>query len=304
MSILEKFQIIIPLGLIVSVNFLACWLIGSYIKKKSTGLQTILDKLIIRLIIADALYCIDVSILTYFLVFPVPFLPLVAKIIFYWQSFIFNFFLCWFIIVIVVKYLCIFHSNIMETEFTDHELVNKISIYTILILASFFGMEHAFYAKIEYFTVYQFLSGQIPEDGKQGLTKLSLILHCLSIASVSFTQFQIERKGLKNISSAIKLPEINAETTRNNTEENANSKCSGGKERKWVFRFATILTISGAIYTMNTLFDLDFSSDQLNLLLKGSILVTFYCIIPPLLYIIKTENLKMYATNCIKNRKL
>ena len=304
MSILEQLQIIIPFSLMFSVNITACCLIGSYIKKKPTGLQTLLDKLIFILIIVDVIFCIDIFAMTYFLIFLVPFATLTAKIIFYTQSFIFNFFLCWFIIVIVVKYLCIFHPDVLETGYTDQELVEKISIYAILILASVFGIEHAFLVEIEYFSIYQVLSSHIPEDGKQGMTKVSLFLHFLSIASITFTQFQIERKRLKTLHSGMNIPEIIAGNAGNIAEdqvENADLKCLGSKKSICFIRLVTILTIAISICSIIIIFDLDFSSSNLKLLLHGSIIMMLYCIIPPLLYIIKTENLKIYATNYIKN---
>ena len=304
MTILEQLQIITPLSLMFCVNITACWLIRSYIKKKPTGLQTLLDKLILILIIADVIFCIDIFALTYFLIFLVPFATLTAKIIFYTQSFILNFFLCWFIIVMVVKYLCIFHPNVLETDYTDQELVEKISIYTILILASVFGIEQAGLVEIEYFSVYQVLTGHIPEDDKQGMTKLSLFLHCLSIASISFTQFQIEMKLLKNLHSGMDIPEIiagNAGNIAKDQVENADVKCMGIKKNINSIRLVSILTIAIFICHIIIIFDSDFSSNNLRLLLHGSIFMTFYCIIPPLLYIIKTENLKIYATNYIKN---
>ena len=273
--------VIATLAIFALTNNTLNWLIISYIDKKPTGLQTLLDKLTIRLIICNvsSFYCN--SIIQYLSVCPIALNPWIAKSIFLLNSFVYCKLLAWFITVICTKYICIFHPILLEDcAYTDSEIARYISIALIAVISTCLGVEVVLISEIKDFTVYQLMMSETIVDEnskKQGLTKISLILYAASFILVSFTQFQIERKGL-------------------NQKESQNEKVS---KMKW--RLGVLFVILSILAIMIIFHKFLLLSDSATKFVNISFMMSLIFILPPLIYISKSnENLKNHAVECIR----
>ena len=272
------------LAIAILTNNMLCWLIVSYIDKKPTGLQTLLDKLTIRLIISNVSSCYALSTVTYLSVFPITLHPWIAKGLFLCQSFGMCIMMSWFITVICVKYICIFHPIILEEcGYTDSEIAKYISIALITGLSAGLGLEVGLIDEIEKFTMYQVLMSETIVDEnikKKGMTKISMILYVLSFISISFTNFRIEQKGL-------------------NQEEFINSK-QNEKQNKWKWRLGALFVILSILAIFMVLHKIKLS-DSVNKFVNSLFLMTIVFILPPLIYIFKSnESLRKHAFECIR----
>ena len=272
------------LVIFILTNNALCWLIVSYIDKKPTGLQTLLDKLTVQLIIWNILSVYTLSIMTYLSAFPITLHPWVAKSLFLFNSFVYCVLMSWFITVICVKYICIFHPILLEEcVYTDSEIARRISIAFIAVISSCLAIEVGLMSEIENFTLYQLLMSETMADEntkRQGLTKISMILYALSFISVSFTQFQIERQSL------------NQDVFKNGPKNEKDSKL------KW--RMGVVFVILSILAIMKVLQKIKLS-DSVTKFINSMFLMTLVFILPPLFYIFKSnENIKNYAFECIR----
>ena len=272
------------LVIFILTNNALCCLIVSYIDKKPTGLQTLLDKLTVRLIIWNVLSIYTLSIITYLSAFPITLHPWVAKSLFLFNSFAYCVMMSWFITVICVKYIYIFHPILLEEcVYTDSEITRRISIALIAVISTCLGVEVGLMSEIENFTLYQLLMSETMADENtktQGLTKISMILYALSFLSVSFTQFQIERKGL------------NQDLFNNGPQNDKDSKL------KW--RMGVVFVILSILAIMTILQKIKLS-DSVTKFVNSMFLMTLIFILPLLIYIFKSnENIKNHAFECIR----
>ena len=272
------------LVIFILTNNTLCWLIVSYIDKKPTGLQTLLDKLTLRLIIWNISSLYSISIVTYLSVFPITLHPWIGKSLFLFNSFAYCVFLSWFITVICAKYICIFHPILLEDcVYTDSEIARYINIAFIAVISTCLGIEVGIISEIDFFTVYQLLMSETMVDEntkKQGLTKISIILYALSFLSISITQFQIERKGLNQ-----------DEFKRGQNNE---------KQSKWKWRLGALFFFL-SILVIIAFFKSILLSDSVTKFVNTLFVMTLIFILPPLVYIFKSnENLKKHAFVCIR----
>ena len=187
------------LATIILTNNSLSWFIVSYIEKKPSLHQTLLDKLTLRLIISSVTSLYAGAIVSYLSVFPLTLQPWIGKSLFLANSFFYCLLLSWFITVICVKYICIFHPLLfVECGYTDSEIAKYVSIVLIAVIGTGLGLEMGLDDEIEKFAMYQLLMSETMVDEhtkKKGLTKVVMILYALSFITVSFTNIQITRNG-------------------------------------------------------------------------------------------------------------
>lgn len=164
-------------------------------------MQILLDKFTCTFLNAYMIYIFVFCGQLYFLVFPVNFPPLVAQLLFYLMNITFTLVLLWLLVVIIVKYLTIFHLNHVNFDMTDSEIRNQVHIFVLLISGALFFIEHIFLSELEENGVYCLLAGIESDDGNQGLLKTIKMLIVLIITAVVVLQIQIERKGLNRLPS-------------------------------------------------------------------------------------------------------
>ena len=257
--------------LLITNHFL-CGLIISYIQKKPLGCQTLLDQLTIGLFIVNILMAYSMSFIVYFTTFPLPFSPYYAQCIYFCLNFIHNIFLVWFLIFFAFKYLSIFHSHVIEFEYSDHEVGRNVSILVSISMLLLTLLEHFSDLRIEQTSMYQMITDTVHDGNEQGMPKLTKFLIFCIIVEVSFVQFTIERKGLNNIE--------NFEV-----------------QDKKVPRIIALALVCACIFIFSALSFFDTSEKIIKFV--STIIVEFlYSILPPFFFIWRSNNqLKKHCLN-------
>ena len=277
--------LLVILSLITISSLIGSILINKYINSKPIGFQTLLDKLTIKLLNSMILFVFVVAFQSSLALFFVSFPPRVAQILFYGQSFVCNYYYAWYVAVICIKYLSIFHSSLVEFELTDSQVSNRINIFIICIICFLIGIEQGTVSDYQDFTVYQLMSGQFSNDGKKGtgMTKVTLILQVLDISFAIFTYSRIEKHFHKDLMS----------------QEN---QCQNEtKNEIKIARIAFVLTIMFIPFCLFLFTKIDLSNNYSSSL-TGTIVTFLYAVLPPLLYIHRSnDQMKDFVSNCIKS---
>ena len=274
--------------LLISMDIIcvvSSFIIISYLQKKPTGLQTLFDKVIIILLYSNMKFVLTISSVLCFAVSSYTMSPFWAKCFFYYQSFISDFYFAWFIVVTLIKYFSIFYPNVVEFNATDTEVCRRLVLFVFIFVVVIFEIEQLFFADVRNFTMFQILQRKSSKSGKQGMTAVTLIVQIFDIGVAIYTYFQIEMKGM-NSSMVIEAQ----------SEENNN------KSQKLLLRAATLLACIAVCVTIYTVFIVD--AGEITMVgLRGSLVIFLYGVVPPFLFISRSsENLKMYAFDCIRCR--
>ena len=263
--------------------FTASIVIIKYINSKPTGLQTLLDKFTIKLCYSLMLFELALTFQSSSF-FMTSFQPRVAQLLFYWQSFVCNYYYAWYIALILVKYLSVFHPNLVEFELTDSEVANRTNMAIIVLLCSVIGIEQGIISDYRDFTLYQSLSCEFSDDGEKGIgmTKLTVILQILEIFFAIFTYSRIQRH-FANV------------TEKQDTQDENETK----NEIK-IVRIAVVLIIILIPLCMFIFTKIDLSSCY-NSGLLGVVIIFLYAVLPPVLYIHRSnDQMKEFVCNCLK----
>ena len=184
----------------------------------------------------------------------------------------------------MVKYFSIFYPTVVEFNATDTEVCNRLVLFVFIFVGVIFEIEQLFFADVENFTMFQVLSQKSSKSGKQGMTKVTLIVQVCDICVAIFTYFQMEVRGMNRYSMVIKTQ---------NEDGDKNS-------HKMLLRVTTLLACIAVSATISSVFVVDVGEITL-VGLQGSVVMFLYGVVPPLLFISRSsENLKMYAIDCIK----
>ena len=131
------------------VNYFTTFAIITYNNKKSTGYQTLFDKLMSRTLISTSILMLLYSTSIYFQTFPIPLTPFYAKILHYHLLFIFHHTLLWLMVVFVYKYLHIFHAPLVEFESADLIIAKKTHFHLLVVLFVLFGIDQGYLSDVE-----------------------------------------------------------------------------------------------------------------------------------------------------------
>ena len=269
-----KIIVLIATSIVLFMNNISCLLIISYQRNKPLGLQTLLDRLIIKLFIISMIFTYIYSFLLFSLYFIIPFPAFIAQFLFYFQSFSFDYYLTWYFAVICIQFLSISFPSLIELNITDCEFVKKLNFIIIMLLVFLMGLESTF-STVHEFKIYMVLSGNILDSEPKKMTKVALYLQILDIFAAIFIFCVIKKKS--------------AFQNGNNHQSLEN--------HHHLIRLITFLVCTFLLFTLYTMttFDVNNASGT-----KAVVIVFAYGVIPPLLYINRSnEQLKLYAYNRI-----
>ena len=275
---ISTYEILIAslLGTFVIINNMSCCLIKSHIANKPLGYETLFDKFLVKLLNADVVFSYTLSILVYYSICPQPLTPTAASVIYYIHNYVHDYVLCWFIVLVIFKYLCIFHPTNVEFDLSDDQVIKNVQITILAILTPLVFIDNLFISKIENIPSYQLMTLETSETGGKGLSKVSLYLNAILLISFLYTNYQIE----------FKLP--------NTFDKNERSKSVSTARWISVIALVTILfTIIGLIY-------IDISDDA-QIFFTGVLIVLLHCVFPPIIFIWRSKrSLKTYVFNTLK----
>ena len=257
----------------IIINHFLCGIIITYIQKKPMGCQTLLDRLTIGLMIVNIVKIYSLSFMLYFTTFPLPFSPYYAQFIYFSLNFLHNTFLAWFLVFFAFKYLSIFHSHMIEFEYSDYEVGRNVSILVSISMLLLTVLEHFSGLEIEQTSMYQMITDTNQDGNEQDMPKVTKILIFCIILEVSFVQFMIERKGLNTIEDL-------------------------ERPNKLLARITALALILACLFIFSALSFFDISEKIVKFV--TTIIVEFlYCIMPPFLFVWRSNQLKNYCLDFV-----
>ena len=262
---------ILCLSILIAINNFATYIIITYYNKKPLGNQTLFDKMISRTAFLASIEIYNISILVYCSANLGNFTPSVTAVIIYASNYFSNIVAFWLNSVIVFKYLCIFHPNLVEFEKSDNEIVMSFQILVAFIISILSAIDYGFFSKIEETSAYQLLSGIQSEQYKKGQPKLTTILFITYFSMFIFTHYKIEKRGWGlNIDS------------------------------KYILRISSFLLLLFVPATLFIVLKMNMDASHQTFII-GVTAIIMFLVIPQLLFTWKSNNeMKMYAYQCVK----
>ena len=205
--------------------------------------------------------------------------PKTATICCYIVNFIINSWLIWTIKVVWIKYVSIFHQNVLhDNDKTDYEIIYIARMICCSFNLFLFILESYFLDKIEFSPFYQFLTNISAESRQLPLTTKTLFV--IAILSITILQGKIEALGLKKLSIDYQSGHLE------NEEDNTVAKN--------VIR-VIVIVVSGTIcYVMYALSTVSLENVYARLA-NGWLVPIFTSVVPFTLFITGNENMKRFV---------
>ena len=187
-----------------------CWIIASYLHQKPENHLTIVDRFFLDLLFHFAVVDIIFNCIICLIRSNYQFGETLALLIDAFSTFsIFNF-LNWFIAVIFVKYVTIFHPSLFaDSDQTDEEILSKARFYHTGIIILYFILEFGFIRNVGQGFIFLRLTGKKQKNVSPGIVQL-LVLAIITL--VIYFNLKLKKSGYQEVNSKKMVQKIIALT--------------------------------------------------------------------------------------------
>ena len=179
-----------------------CWIIASYLRQKSNNHQTIVDRFGLDFLIHFMTFNTIINAIICLIRLDYKCGETFAFLIQALSIFQFFTFLTWFIAIIFVKYVTIFHPSLFaDSDHTDEEILVKARFYTTGISIILFIIEVGVFQNSTQSFIFRRLSGK--EADKEIRSRLG-VMHLFvfaTVISIIYVNFKIKKSGYQEANS-------------------------------------------------------------------------------------------------------
>ena len=179
-----------------------CWIIASYLRQKSNNHQTIVDRFGLDFLIHFMTFNTIINAIICLIRLDYKCGETFAFLIQALLIFQFFTFLTWFIAIIFVKYVTIFHPSLFaDSDHTDEEILVKARFYTTGISIILFIIEVGIFQNSTQSFIFRRLSGK--EADKEIRSRLG-VMHLFvfaTVISIIYVNFKIKKSGYQEANS-------------------------------------------------------------------------------------------------------
>ena len=179
-----------------------CWIIASYLRQKSNNHQTIVDRFGLDFLIHFMTFNTIINAIICLIRLDYKCGETFAFLIQALLIFQFFTFLTWFIAIIFVKYVTIFHPSLFaDSDHTDEEILVKARFYTTGISIILFIIEVGVFQNSTQSFIFRRLSGK--EADKEIRSRLG-VMHLFvfaTVISIIYVNFKIKKSGYQEANS-------------------------------------------------------------------------------------------------------
>ena len=179
-----------------------CWIIASYLRQKSNNHQTIVDRFGLDFLIHFMTFNTIINAIICLIRLDYKCGETFAFLIQALSIFQFFTFLTWFIAIIFVKYVTIFHPSLFaDSDHTDEEILVKARFYTTGISIILFIIEVGIFQNSTQSFIFRRLSGK--EADKEIRSRLG-VMHLFvfaTVISIIYVNFKIKKSGYQEANS-------------------------------------------------------------------------------------------------------
>ena len=179
-----------------------CWIIASYLRQKPQNYQTLVDHFALDFLFHFIVFNTNMNLVICLMRSEYQFDKTFALFIQAISTLSVYALLIWFIIIIFVKYITIFHPSLVaDSDYTDEEILVKARFYTGGITIVLFIIEFCFFQNFWCAFIFLMLSG-IEQDKLQRFRLKNVHLLALAtITSIIYVNFKINKSGYKERNS-------------------------------------------------------------------------------------------------------
>ena len=179
-----------------------CWIIASYLRQKSNNHQTIVDRFGLDFLLHFMTFNTIINAIICLIRLDYKCGETLAFLIQAISIFQFFTFLTWFIAIIFVKYVTIFHPSLFaDSDHTDEEILVKARFYTTGISIILFIIEVGIFQNSTQSFIFRRLSGK--EADKEIRSRLG-VMHLFvfaTVISIIYVNFKIKKSGYQEANS-------------------------------------------------------------------------------------------------------